>query len=413
MSTEYVKILVHLHRPPLPMDGGDKRRLMGMLNYFSSRHDSVIIDGFGGNTAGRVEWAEADIVKLSPYFRNFWVYQGQNNILDFIYSRSQSLYYQKILREQLPIDTDYFAPPNYVRYVEKIVREGKYDYLWLNYIEYAALAVKLKKHHDIKILIDIHDLGCQGRLAMNDLEYLQKLKFDYDKNLVKEAKLLNKFDKLIVNSQAEISVLKSYIPEEKLVLIPHLLQDKNDSQHYIPYGDRQFDYDLLFVGTGRTPNLKAINFFLQDIFPQIVTQKPDTILALAGSLGRVIQIPPELSENIIDLGYVSDLSTVYLHTRIVICPLLKGAGTKVKLQEALKYAVPIVTTTVGASGLKLKDRENAYITDEPQEFATQILALLRNEQLCQRFSTAAELTFKQHYSTERVYLELDKLLGIQ
>lgn len=57
-----------------------------------------------------------------------------------------------------PIDTDYFAPPNYVRYVKKLVQQEQYDYLWLNYIEYAALAIQLKKDFKLKIFIDIHDL---------------------------------------------------------------------------------------------------------------------------------------------------------------------------------------------------------------------------------------------------------------
>ena len=131
-----------------------------------------------------------------------------------------------------------------------------------------------------------------------------------------------------------------------------------------------------------------------------------------GSINRVIQIPEGLSKNIISLGYVEDLSAVYLHARINICPLLKGAGTKVKLQEALAYALPIVTTQVGASGLKLENNLNVYITDDSQMFASKTLALLNDPQLCQRLSAAANLTFQQYYANEQIYRQLDDLLGI-
>ena len=394
------KILVHLHRPPLPTDGGDKRRLMGMLHYFRDRSDSLLVDGFGGNTKGRVEWTEQDAARMQPYCNNFQYYQGENNLLDFIYSRSKSFYYQKLLGQQLPIDTDYFAPPSYVQYVRKLVINGNYDYIWLNYLEYASLATEINQYSPhIKTLIDIHDLACQARLVLNDLEYLQKLKFDYEKNLLKEANLLTKFDRVIVNSQQEIDILRSYIPEEKLVLIPHLLDKTVELNNITPYSQREFDYDLLFVGTGRSPNLNAINFFLAE-------------MALVGSINRVIQIPEGLSKNIISLGYVEDLSAVYLHARINICPLLKGAGTKVKLQEALAYALPIVTTQVGASGLKLENNLNVYITDDSQMFASKTLALLNDPQLCQRLSAAANLTFQQYYANEQIYRQLDDLLGI-
>lgn len=413
MSSKRAKILVHLHRPPLPIDGGDKQRLMGILNYFNSRQSFLAIDGFGGNLAGRVEWTEADIIKIQPYLNNFQLYQGETNLFDFIYSRSQSFYYQKILAQQLPIDTDYFAPPNYVKFVRNVVKQGNYDYLWLNYIEYAALAIHLKKHSKIKIFIDIHDLGCQGRLVMNDIDYFQKLKFDYQKNLIKEGNLLNKFDRVIVNSQQELNLLSNYVSTEKLVLIPHLLEETINFKNIPPYNQRKFDYDLLFVGTGRSPNLHAINFFLKDIFPDVVTQKPNVKLALVGSINQVVKIPDRLANNIINLGYVKDLSSVYLRTRINICPLLKGAGTKVKLQEALAYALPIVSTTVGASGLRLENEVNAYITDRPQTFATKILALLDNEQLCQQFSLAANLTFQKYYVKEQVYRQLDRLWSLE
>ena len=411
MSSIRSKILFHLHRPPLPTDGGDKQRLMGMLNYFRDRHNLLLVDGFGGNTKGRTEWTEKDAALLKPYFNSFQYYRGEADPVDFIYSRSKSFYYQKILKQQLPIDTDYFAPPNYVRFVKKLVRQKGYDYFWLNYIEYAALAIQLKKHFNLKIVIDIHDLGCQGRIAIDDLEYLQKLKFDYQANLVKEGNLLNKFDRIIVNSEEEKNVLSSYVATEKLILIPHLLETV-DSNNILAYDRRKFNYDLLFVGTGRSPNVSAINFFLRDILPYIVERKPDVSLALVGSIGKAVKIPHELSKNAIDIGYVEDIASIYLSSKINICPLLKGAGTKVKLQEALAYAVPIVTTTVGASGLKLENNVNCYITDEAKVFATKILTLLNNEQTCHSFSAAASLTYKKHYAKKQVYRKLDNLFKI-
>ena len=409
MSSKRCKVLVHLHRPLIPVDGGDKRRVMGILNYFRSRRDCLEVDGFGGNTTGKIEWTEADILAVKPLINNFQLYQGEANLFDFIYSRSKSFYYQIILGQQLPIDTDYYAPPGYVQFVRKLVIQENYDYLWLNYLDYAPLATQLKKYSNIKILIDIHDLACQGRLVINDLEYLKKLKFDYQKNLSKEGKLLDKFDQVIVNSLQELKILNSYIPTEKLILIPHLLDSEINTKSIVPYSHREFNYDLLFVGTGRSPNLRGMNFFLENVFPKIVAQKPNVTLALVGSIEEVITIPTQFSDNIITLGYVENLSTIYLHTKVNICPLLKGAGTKVKLQEALAYALPIVTTTVGASGLKLKDGLNAYIADDPDMFANKVLALLNDEQRLQEFSLAANLTFQEHYASERIYQKLDRL----
>ena len=151
---------------------------------------------------------------------------------------------------------------------------------------------------------------------------------------------------------------------------------------------------------------------MRDIFPRIVTQKPDIKLLLVGSINEVISIPLNLAKNIICLGYVDNLAKVYLQTRLVICSLLKGAGTKVKLQEALAYSLPIITTNIGASGLRLTNAVNAWITDDPHVFAAQTLALLENEQLSRQFSEAANLTFQKYYANATVYKQLDSLFGI-
>ena len=78
----------------------------------------------------------------------------------------------------------------------------------------------------------------------------------------------------------------------------------------------------------------------------------------------------------------------------------------------MAYAIPIVTTTTGASGLNLIDSLNAFITDEPTVYAHQILRLLKEPELAQKLSEEVAMTFKSHYSNSAVYSKLDQLLGI-
>ena len=97
---------------------------------------------------------------------------------------------------------------------------------------------------------------------------------------------------------------------------------------------------------------------------------------------------------------------------MVICLLLHGSGTKIKLQEAMTYAIPIVTTRCGASGLSLKDGINAFITDEPEVYAERILNLLKEPKLAQQLSEEVALTFESEYSNSAIYSKLDAMLGI-
>lgn len=92
--------------------------------------------------------------------------------------------------------------------------------------------------------------------------------------------------------------------------------------------------------------------------------------------------------------------------------MLYGAGTKVKLQEAMAYSIPIVTTTTGASGVNLVDNVNAFITDEPNLFAQQTLRLLKEPGLAQKLSEEIAVTYKDQYSNSAVCSKLDQLFEL-
>ncbi len=400
------KILLHLHTPPIPVDGGDKRRLTGTLKYFKDRQDFFATDALAKNDFRSMTWTQERQREVLKFVDNLFVYDG-DNLFDFLYSRSQSFYHQTLWRQQLPINSDYFTPPGYLNFVRKLMSR-QYDFFWINYIDFAHLAVRSKFPY--KALLDLHDIGCQGRLAKKNVFPFKGLKFDYQSNFVREVRLMQKFDAVIVNSQQELAMLKPNLPSHKLCLVPHLVED-TESATLIPYSQREFKYDLLFVGTSRSPNVDGINFFLSTIFPTIVHQKPNTRLALAGTVAQAVQVGA-LAQNVDCLGYIPSLADIYLKSRIVICPLLDGAGTKVKLQEAMAYAIPVVTTTIGAAGMNFINDVNAFVTDDPDIYAQQIIRLLEKPELAQKLSTEIAITFTHDYSNAAVYSKLDRLFGI-
>src|SRR4028119_2150135 len=99
-------------------------------------------------------------------------------------------------------------------------------------------------------------------------------------------------------------------------------------------------------------------------------------------------------------------------SKVVICPLLDGSGTKIKLQEAMNYGIPIVTTRCAASGLSLNDGVNAFITDEAELYAQRALNLVKKPKLAPKISEEGAMTFEREYSISAVYSKLDARLGI-
>ncbi|MBE9039586.1 glycosyltransferase family 4 protein [Oscillatoriales cyanobacterium LEGE 11467] len=402
-------ILFHLPVLLKPIDTGAKRRIFGILEYFKSRSDKFTVDVVAKNNWGKAIWNSEQQQEAQKYFENIFIYRGERNLGDFLYSRSKSFYYKKFLKQQLPIDSDYHTPPGYINFVRDLASRKKYDYIWINYLDYAHLALA-KENAKIHKFIDMHDLSCKWRIARKNIPHLKDLRFDYESNFIKEVKMLDRFDIAIANSLDEIDEISPHIPFEKLHLIPHLIEEKNNS--IVPYFSRNFKYDLLFVGAAYQPNLTGLQFFISSILPALVAQNSKIKLAIVGTVCQSIKIESSLEKNIDLLGYVPQLSDVYLQSKLVICPLLDGSGTKVKLQEAMAYSIPIVTTTTGASGLNLQDGVNAFITDDSTLYAKRILNLLKRSKLAQEISQAVASTYAEQYSHSAIYSQLDRLFGI-
>ena len=71
----------------------------------------------------------------------------------------------------------------------------------------------------------------------------------------------------------------------------------------------------------------------------------------------------------------AELRELYRTARVAVVPLRYGAGVKLKVVEALREGLPLVTTSIGAQGLPGLEHV-ASICDEPQAFADAVCTLL-------------------------------------
>jgi glycosyltransferase involved in cell wall biosynthesis len=405
MNNPKPKVLFHLPCALDPIDTGAKQRMIGLLHYFKMRQEYFDLDVVSSG-----QWNEAQRATVEQFANHLYVYD-QDSWADRIASRSQSLLYQRILKQQLPIDTKYFTPPGYLKFVDDIADHNQYDFVWVHYLDYAHLAFTNALQSAVKIM-DICDIACRIRLARQNIAHMQGLKFDYDRSFQREVEFLRRFDHVLINSLDEMAELKPHIEQQQLTLIPHLLKGLPDVDRMPDYASRSMVYDLLFVGAPYGPNVDGMNFFLAQVFPQIIKGCPMVKLAIVGKVGDALDIPEAVSRNVDCLGFVPDLGAVYLASRIVICPLLSGSGTKVKLQEAMAYGVPIVTTTVGASGLAFQDGVNADIQDQPQAFAASVVRLLQAYDRAERYSDNVLQTFQDGYTEQVICGRLDQIFGL-
>jgi len=165
---------------------------------------------------------------------------------------------------------------------------------------------------------------------------------------------------------------------------------------------------LLFLGSlGYAPNVDAVRHFSGDISPQLTDTAANLTVvgsnpsqAVRGLLTRS-RIPTAL------LGFVPDLEPVFRDSRMMVVPLRHGAGTRLKILEALAWGLPVVTTTIGAEGIGVVDGEHVLFADDPAAFATAVHRLLEDDELWLRLSRAGRQFVVAHFDWNRIGIAMD------
>ena len=94
----------------------------------------------------------------------------------------------------------------------------------------------------------------------------------------------------------------------------------------------------------------------------------------------------------------------------MLAPLRFGAGVKGKITQSLAMGLPVVTTSVGAEGIKAVDGKNCLIADNPEEFAKKAMQVYSDKDLWNTISDNGLKVAKQ-YSPETARACLAKIIS--
>ncbi|MBL4658802.1 MAG: glycosyltransferase family 4 protein [Alcanivoracaceae bacterium] len=170
---------------------------------------------------------------------------------------------------------------------------------------------------------------------------------------------------------------------------------------------------VVYVGTyGYTPNVNAAEDLIFKIFPVIRQSIPEARLLIVGKGPENIQGFSSAPAGVEFTGFVESLDEIYQQADIVCCPITCGAGTRIKIIEAASFNKPVISTKLGAEGLKFIDKEEIIIRDNPEDIALQCVALLEDTAKRKRIGRAARSKVKYLYSEDAIQKKIRKFMCI-
>ncbi|HVB17042.1 MAG TPA: glycosyltransferase, partial [Stellaceae bacterium] len=288
----------------------------------------------------------------------------------------------------------------YYSSVEEVFRRQlvPFDLVYLHrYSNASKYAGMIRQHFPLARIVynvaDLHFLRVERQAAVENDPKLRERAAQLRRL---ELGAMSFVDCVIVHSEAEAALLRELAPDIEVQVIPWTVPLREVA------AKASARPEIAFIGGYRhPPNLDAAKWAAHDLMPLLRGAVPGIELLLVGS-----HMPAEISalaaKDVVPLGYVPSLDSVFERIRLTIAPLRFGAGLKGKVLESMAAGIPCIMTTVAAEGIDLPPELLSLDADEPELLSQRIAALCRDDAEYRRVAEAGRAHVLANYSAARI-----------
>jgi glycosyltransferase involved in cell wall biosynthesis len=310
----------------------------------------------------------------------------------------------QLLTTRLPDMAHRLYEPVYIDRLISLLQTRRFDAVQIEGIELARMVPVVREHApQSKILFDAHnaETELQWRNFLTDIR--DPRRWPAALYSLSQVRRLRRFERgacrnadwVTAVSTADQTLLQKLAgPETPISMIPNSI----DVQRYAPAPDQPaVPFDILFTGKmDYRPNIDAMLWFADTIWPLVQEARPETTWAIVGQKPHPRLDRLHGRSGITITGWVEQVRPYFNGSAIFIMPFRVGSGTRLKLIQAMAAGKAIVSTPIGAEGFPVTDGKNIILAQNGTEFAAAIVRLLRNPAERSRLGLAA-YDFAQEY----------------
>ncbi|WP_299548805.1 glycosyltransferase [Seonamhaeicola sp.] len=387
------KLLMIFHRPPFPLIGGDKIRMYQNLKILSKHYD---VDVLFVNDIKTDKAHNNSILKLAT---NIFVFEFKK------YRFYLSTLFGFLMNKN-PLQVNYYYFKSVQKWIDKNI--SNYDSVFCHTIRTAEY-VKNKSIFKIIDFVDAISMNYEKAAKKSNFG-LWKLLYKIDKKRVLkyESSLLELFDERIIISEIDKNyILNKSNSNAKIHIVQNFVETNFSNS------SAEEDY-IIFVGKmDYEPNVNAVKYFCLKIFPKILEKFPDLRFYIVGAnpIKKVKVLAKH--QNVEVIGYVEDLNDVILRSKLMVAPMVSGAGIQNKILMAMAQKKCVITTKIGAEGLVDLDMESKpiEISKSTYDFTSSLLDLLENKSKRNKIGLNAYNYINKHFSIRKVEKDLLSILS--
>lgn len=168
---------------------------------------------------------------------------------------------------------------------------------------------------------------------------------------------------------------------------------------------------VLFVGNySWLPNVQAVKYLVEKVWPRILKAKPEAKLLIAGYRPTKEILSYKRIKGIKVLGPVEDVREVYKKSHLLLAPVFWGKGTRLKVLEAMASKTPVVSTPEAIEGISgIEAGRHVLVGENPESLARQTVRLLGDQKLQKEIADRSYHLVKENYHWQAIAADLDRV----
>lgn len=391
-----MKILMLTPYLPFPLLSGGQIRTYNLLKKLANKHEVTLF------ALIKEESERQYIPELEKYCKKVVVFKRSQKPFTFrnILNTAFSSYPFLVIRNHVQ-DT--------ISAVEKELKQEKYDLIHAETF-YMMPHIPETKVPTILVEQTIEYLGYESYAKNTRFPFLKPfLALDIAKIKHWEHYYWKNCTKLIVMSDEDKKYIAEVLGEkQKIEVVANGVDISwfNEKPKTLPE-----DPTILFVGTFKwLPNVEAVSFLVEKIWPLIKAKLPNAKLWIVGNGPTAAVFNYQKKDSAITVtGGIPDIRDAFNGAHILMAPVFSGKGTRYKILEAMASKTPIVATNTAVEGLGVEYGKHVLTQDTAEGMADEAVCLLKDVALREKLAKNGWEFVKKNYDWQQISSTLDNI----
>ena len=297
-----------------------------------------------------------------------------------------------------------FQAKNIEKVLIDLLKQHLFDVIQIEGVSMAVYLPTIRKYSKAKVSLRAHNAEFQiwDRHVENEYNPIKKWYLKLQNKRLKnfELQASQKVDAVITITEEDKVTFENEGISKPIFTLPCGM----DIQ---PVKETEKAADVSYIASfDWMPNQQGLEWFLKKVYPKLISVLPNIKIQVAGK-----EQPKEWKvqyPNIYFEGWVENAQTFMSSGKVAIVPLLAGSGMRIKILDNMALGLPMVSTSIGAEGVKLQNGRDILLADTPEAFSSAIIRLLKDDALRNQMGQNARHALEEYYQNKKLGASLMK-----